>query len=163
MKALLIISCALLIGGCSADVQKQATLILPEKIARSQNDAETHPAAEINWDEDETGTVDVEFDLSAKATREAIVIAGTWTVYNADNQEAVQIDADIGGGADPLRGTVLIRKGRIRLPFRPRHGNVLFDLKAGRYYAIASFSGSFRGRKVRFTTEKRWFEITDEH
>jgi hypothetical protein len=163
MKVLLAISFGLLICGCSADVQRQATLVLPDKIARGQNDAQIHPATEITWDEDEAVAVDVEFNLGAVAARDVITVVGNWSIYDVNDKAVAPIDAVIGNGMDPLRGKVLLRKGRIRLPFEPAKGNFLFNLKAGRYYAIASFSGSFRARQVRFTTEKRWFEITDEH
>jgi len=164
MKDLLTISLALLICGCS--VQKKATLVLPAKIALSQVDALLLPVAEINWDEDEPVAVDVALNTNpgVMEVRDVVTIVGSWSLYDVNDKEVGTIDHSMGGGITIPRGTILVTKRYpVRLPFDPRSRNTYSNLKPGRYYVIASFSGSLRTSKVRFTTEKRWFEITDEH
>ncbi len=143
-------------------MDKRATLILPDEVALNGADVDLHPAIEIVWDEDEPVTVDVLRPRGSDGRPQAPMVVGSWKIYDAEGKEVEQAMAQMVWASPD--GKLDVAKGsRAKLPFEPNSLYVLSKARAGRYYATAEFSGIFRGAKVRFVTDNRWFTIIREH
>jgi hypothetical protein len=159
MKLRLILSLALTATGFSAPLtERTATLILPSQVTVDGGYLTASPTVEIVWDGDEPVAVDVALG-SQQATRSQPSVVGSWRLFYAGGKE-VERPASIGMRFVRPDGAFVLKKGEhVRLKFVPNSPYTLS--KAGRYYAIAEFTGTCRNEKIRFVTEKRWFEITD--
>jgi len=89
-------------------------------------------------------------------------VVRTWKLCAADGKEVEHVETIMGVRA-VANGTSAVRKGdSCILPFEPNNTYHFFHASPGRFYAIARFTGTFRGAEVRFTTEKRWFTLVGE-
>ena len=146
-------------GFSSQHTERTATLILPGIVTIEGGYMTAHPAVDIVWDDDEPVAVDVALGSQPDASSQLPSAVGSWKIYYAGGKE-VERPAILARSFVRADGNFVVKKGdRVRLTFIPNSPYILS--KVGLYYAIAEFSGTFRKEKIRFTTDRRWFEITN--
>ena len=162
MRKIAVVLLALGLVGCSPRrLEKSAVLILPQEVALNGGNVNLHPSVAIVWESDEPVAVDVALGGRVNGRRTETVV-GTWNLYAADGKEVEHVTTIMGIRA-VANATSAVRKGdSCILPFEPNSSYHFFHARPGRYYAIARFTGTFRGTEVRFTTEKRWFTLAGE-
>ena len=162
MRKIAVVLLTLGLVGCAARrLEKSAVLILPQEVALNGGKVDLRPAVAITWDSDEPVAVYVARGRGFDGRREETVV-GTWKLYAADGKEVEQVTTYMGV-VTVANGTSEVRRGdSCILPFTPFGSYSFANARPGRYYAIARFTGTFRGAEVRFTTEKRWFTLVGE-
>lgn len=136
-------------GFAAAQVEKSALLLLPEVISSRVS---LKVSVEFRWDEDTPMTLDAFSNGGRLCTNGSIEIFD-------ENGKEVPIFYPVSMPPLPTMKKE-VRKGEVLKIGLYLMGSPQFP-RPGRYYAIATFSEAFSGESnLRFTTKKRWFEVT---
>ena len=137
-------------GGMAASrPDKPALLLLPDLVSIREN---LIASVEFRWDGDAAVTLDTWSDGGRLST------LGEIRVFDENGKE-VPIWFPVSLPLMPT-GKIDVKKREVLKIGLYLMGRAQFP-RPGRYYAIATFSSAFSdGENVRFTTKKRWFEVT---
>jgi hypothetical protein len=136
-------------AAAASRIEKTALLVLPDVISIH---GDLPASVEFKWDEETPVTLDTWLFDGRLSTY------GEITVFDEGGKEVPTIYPV----SMPLvpSGKKEVKKGEVLKIALYKMGLIQFP-RLGRYYAIATFDSAFAGdTNVRFTTKKRWFEVT---
>ena len=137
-------------AAAASRLEKSALLLLPDVISIHGG---LSASVEFKWDEEKPVTLDTwSFDGRLSTYGEIAVFE--------DGGKEVPTIYPLSMPLLPS-GKKEVKKGEVLKIVLYKMGWIQFP-RPGRYYAIATFDSAFSGEtNVRFTTEKRWFEVTE--
>jgi hypothetical protein len=162
LSAIVLSFAVVTLTGCNArEVTKPAKLILPPQVTLRGNGADIRPVVYLQWDEADTVSIDVEMSMIQPDGHSRAGVVGVLSVYDVDGKN-MEFQGLMMGPTIVPNGRRDVKKGdSLNMPLYSTVGH--FFRSPGRYYAIAEFSGiTSRGAKVRFKTERQWFELTEK-